>query len=205
MAQIFINFQGYYGCFSSARLKTRIILMKNFITALTAVLLIMATACSNESDQRQAESVQPDGNEHAAIVENAVFTDLDGNDVNISEFEGKLVLIDFWESWCGPCLQVFPAMEDLRGEYPDQFEVLAVTVGMTEGPEDARAFKEEHGYDFHFLYDEYGVFQDLGGTGIPFKAYVGPDGKFIKIEMGSRGRQGDYNTTKQLISEQFNQ
>lgn len=180
--------------------------MKKFIVLFTALLMMGVTACSSDDQQQaetQSQTAQADNGEHASIVENAVFTDLDGNDVDISEFEGKLVLIDFWESWCGPCLQVFPAMEDLRGEYPDQFEVLAVTVGMTEGPEDARAFKEEHGYDFHFLYDEYGVFQDLGGSGIPFKAYVAPDGKFIKIEMGSHGRQGDYDRAKEMITEHF--
>lgn len=135
------------------------------------------------------------------IVENAVFTDLDGNDVRVSDFKGKFLIIDFWETWCGPCLQVFPSLEQLREEYPDNFEVLAVTVGMNEGPEDARAFAEEYGYDFNWLYDQHGVFTKLGGQGIPFKAFVDPDGNFIKIEMGSYGREGDYNRTKAMIEE----
>lgn len=162
------------------------------------ILTFFLFACSGDD---QAESVDDGSPEF--IVENAVFTDLDGNEVNVDQFRGSLVLIDFWESWCGPCLQVFPSMEELRGEYPDEFQVLAVTVGLTEGPEDARAFAEEHGYDFHFLYDENGVFERLGGQGIPFKAYLDPDGKFIKIEMGSYGREGDYNRAKELIMEYF--
>jgi len=137
------------------------------------------------------------------IVENAVFADLDGNEVTAADYKGQLILIDFWESWCGPCLQVFPAMEDLRQEYPDEFQVFAVTVGMNEGPEDARRFAEEHGYDFVWLYDENGIFSQLGGQGIPFKAYVDPDGNFIKIEMGSYGREGDYNRAKELLTEYF--
>lgn len=158
------------------------------------LLVFLVTSCS--------EGDGDDGSVEWA-VENARFTDLDGNDVSVSEFAGSVVLIDFWESWCGPCLQVFPAMEELRQEFPDEFQVLAVTAGLSEGPEDARAFAEEHGYDFHFLYDEYGVFRRLGGQGIPFKAYLNPDGQFIKIEMGSFGRQGDYNRAKALIMEYF--
>lgn len=176
--------------------------MEKYIITSLLILFTVAVSCSGDSGDDQ-QTAQENNDEHASIVENAVFTDLDGNDVNISEFEGSIVLIDFWESWCGPCLQVFPAMEDLRQEHPDKFEVLAVTVGMNEGPEEARAFAEEHGYDFNFLYDEYGVFADLGGQGIPFKAYVGPDGEFIKIEMGSYGRQGDYERALDLISEYF--
>jgi thiol-disulfide isomerase/thioredoxin len=165
-----------------------------FIVLISAFFLF---GCSGEESSESAPNT-PEG-----IVENAIFADLDGNEVSIKDFKGSLVLIDFWESWCGPCLQVFPAMEDLRQEFPDKFQVLAVTVGLNEGPEDARKFAEEHGYDFHFLYDENEIFSQLGGQGIPFKAYVDPDGNFIKIEMGSYGRQGDYDRAKELITEYF--
>lgn len=176
--------------------------MKHYNVILIPVLIsaFLMTGCGGEESADRVVHDTPE-----AIVENALFTDLDGNDVSIKDFKGSLVLIDFWESWCGPCLQVFPSMEQLRGEYPDEFQVLAVTVGLTEGPEDARAFAEEHGYDFHFLYDEYGVFDSLGGQGIPFKAYVDPDGNFVKIEMGSYGRQGDYDRAKALILEYFDE
>lgn len=168
---------------------------------IVAFLVAVMVSCGGESESSENREVS-DGSPES-IVENARFQDLDGNDVSIEDFKGKLVLIDFWESWCGPCLQVFPAMEELRGEYPDEFAVLAVTVGLNEGPEDAREFAEEHGYDFNFLYDEYDVFARLGGQGIPFKVLVDPEGKLIEIEMGSRGRQGDYNKAKAQIMEYF--
>jgi len=188
------------------------ILRNSFYIAILFASLLLA-GCGGEQGQQQpdAQEVQQPGDrvpsvdlsEHRATIENAEFTDLDGNPVDMSQFRGKLVLIDFWESWCGPCLQVFPAMQELREEYPDEFEMLAVTVGLTEGPEDARAFAEEHGYDFTWLYDANGVFNELGGSGIPFKVYVNPDGELIEIEMGSRGRQGDYNSAKSKITEYF--
>ena len=173
-----------------------------FIPAL--IISIALIGCGEQETETAATGDQTTASDdHAEVIQNAVFTDLDGNDVSLDEFTGKLVLIDFWESWCGPCLQVFPAMEDLRGEYPDEFEMLAVTVGLTESPEDAKAFAEEHGYDFTWLYDEYGVFNKLGGQGIPFKVYVDPDGNLKEIEMGSRGSEGDYNSTKAKIQEYF--
>ncbi len=174
-------------------MKTRLIPLLILISA------VLLASCGDNGERSESTS-----NSHKDVIENATFTDLDGNEVHISEFKGQFVLIDFWESWCGPCLQVFPAMQDLREEYPDEFAMLAVTVGMTETPEDARRFKEEHDYDFTWLYDENGVFDQLGGRGIPFKAYVDPDGNFIEIEMGSRGRQGDYDSAKSKIKEFFN-
>ncbi|MEX2463506.1 MAG: TlpA disulfide reductase family protein [Balneolaceae bacterium] len=176
--------------------------MKHYNVTLIPVLILtfFLIGCSGGESSEEETDGSPE-----SIVENAIFTDLDGNDVSVKDFEGSVILIDFWESWCGPCLQVFPSMEELRSEYPDEFQVLAVTVGLNEGPEEARAFAEEHGYDFHFLYDEYGVFDRLGGQGIPFKAYIDPDGNFIKIEMGSYGRQGDYDRAKELVMEYFDE
>jgi len=180
--------------------------ISNILLFLLTLSLLLLAGCSQETDQQQAgadDRPTRDMSGHAATIQNAEFTDLDGNPVDLAEFHGKLVLIDFWESWCGPCLQVFPAMQDLREEFPDEFEMLAVTVGLTEGPEDARAFAQEHDYDFTWLYDANGVFEQLGGTGIPFKVYVDPDGELLEVEMGSRGREGDYNSTKEKIERYF--
>jgi hypothetical protein len=94
-------------------------------------------------------------------------------------------------------------MQELREQYPDEFEVLAVTVGINEGPEDARDFAEDYEYDFNWLYDENEIFPALGGQGIPFKVYIDPQGEVIKIEMGSYGKEGDYNRTKAMIAEHF--
>lgn len=135
----------------------------------------------------------------AEIIENAVFTDLDGNEVTLEDLRGKVVLIDFWESWCGPCLVVFPAMQELREAYPEHFEVLAVTVGITEGPAEALEFSEKHGYDFRFVYDENKISWDLGIHSIPYKIYIDPEGNFIKQELGTRGRDGDYENARELI------
>lgn len=181
---------------------------RNLLVFIIVCCLLWAAGCAQESGQQETETAaeEPaaqDMSDQKYVIENAGFTDLDGNSVDLDDYNGKLVLIDFWESWCGPCLQVFPAMQDLLEEHPDQFEVLAVTVGLSEGPENAREFAEENDYDFTWLYDQNGVFEELGGHGIPFKVYLDPDGELIEIEMGSRGREGDYQAAKAKIQEYF--
>jgi thiol-disulfide isomerase/thioredoxin len=167
-------------------------------------VLLIAISCSRDGeqqDQQPQHSQMMNDVDHAAVIEAATFTDLDGNEVSLSDYHGKVLVIDFWETWCGPCLQVFPSLQDLIEEYPDDFAVLAITLGMMEGPDEARAFKEEHEYDFHYLYDEYNVSDQLGIFSIPFKMYIDPDGKLIKHEIGTRGREGDYNSAKEVITE----
>lgn len=179
------------------------------LTLLAAVILFIS--CTSNGDKQVSQdtptrsNVVPPGLVDEAkakeLIQNATFTDLEGNEVSIDQFEGKVILIDFWETWCGPCLQVFPAMDKLRDEYENEFEVLAVTVGLSDTIEDARNFVNENDYDFNYLIDTNNIFDQLGASGIPFKVLVNPDGELIKIEMGSRGTEGDYNQMKTIILE----
>lgn len=176
--------------------------MNKFLYLLPVLLIAISCSRDGEQQDRQPQHSQMMNDvDHAAVIEAATFTDLDGNEVSLSDYHGKVLVIDFWETWCGPCLQVFPSLQDLIEEYPDDFAVLAITLGMMEGPDEARAFKEEQEYDFHYLYDEYNVSDQLGIFSIPFKMYIDPDGKLIKHEIGTRGREGDYNSAKEVITE----
>jgi thiol-disulfide isomerase/thioredoxin len=185
--------------------------MKNIRILTLLIPAILLISCSSNGDKQASESTQTRSNvvppglvdeaKAKELIQNATFTDLEGNEVSIDRFEGKVVLIDFWETWCGPCLQVFPAMDKLRDEYENDFEVLAVTVGLSDTVEDAVNFANENDYDFNFLIDSNNIFDQLGASGIPFKVLVNPNGELIKIEMGSRGTEGDYNQMKSIILE----
>jgi len=67
--------------------------------------------------------------------------------ISLSELKGKVVYVDFWASWCPPCVKSFPLLNDLRNKLQDQgFEVLAVN--LDEERSDAEAFLKAHAVDF---------------------------------------------------------
>ena len=132
-------------------------------------------------------------------IEQATFTDLDGNSVPISKFEGKVVMIDFWETWCKPCLATFPVLQELQKEYPDNFVVLAVTPGFTDTAKDARSFAQNHDYTFTYLMDSNNLHQKLGVQGIPYKIFVDAEGNLIKQSMGTSSPDKEYEEIKKLI------
>jgi len=79
--------------------------------------------------------------------------DINGKKVNLSEFKGKAVLLNFWATWCGPCRAEMPSLNNLYNEYKDKdFVVLAVSVDTSEKP--VKSFARELKLTFPILMDK---------------------------------------------------
>lgn len=170
------------------------------LKAIFSVLLISAFLISCNSEKREnPRDLSEEEQRIDSVIWNSSFQDLDGNEVTIADLEGKVVLIDFWETWCGPCLQVFPTMDSLQNEYPDDFVVIAANLNSSDTIEDIRTFKEKNDYDFQYVADVNGVGDEVITLGIPFKVFVDPQGYLIKAELGVSGRE--YEKTKEIIEQ----
>jgi len=170
------------------------------LSRFTLLLFVIGTmvACGAEKKDQQPPMSNAD------YVEQSSFTTLQGDSIDISDFEGKVVMIDFWETWCKPCLASFSGIDSLKSKYPDDFEVLAVTPGFTDNKNDAKTFAENHNYNFTYAMDSNNLHQKLGVQGIPFKVFVDANGTFISSSLGSLGPDGDYKKIKTIIENHKN-
>jgi thiol-disulfide isomerase/thioredoxin len=113
---------------------------------------------------------------------------LDGSKVSLSSFKGKVVLLSFWATWCGPCKQEMPAMEKLYQKLKSKgFEVVAVD--MMEDKATVAAFVEKSGYTFPVLLDSTG---EVGGgpyaaRAIPTNYVVDKGGRIVGRKIGIDG------------------
>jgi len=106
-----------------------------------------------------------------------------GEFVQMEDFEGKYVLLDFWASWCIPCLDEFPHMKEIYSKYPrDKFEIVAISI-----EEDSlrwRSALQRFKNPWPQLYGGKGfqqpTFKAYRGGGIPFYVLVGPEGKILR-------------------------
>lgn len=97
---------------------------------------------------------------------------------NLENYAGKVVYVDFWASWCGPCRASFPFMADLSHEFGDELAVVAINVD--ENRDDALAFLEMFDAPFEIVYDPEGeLAAGFAVPGMPTSYLFDRDGKLL--------------------------
>ena len=79
----------------------------------------------------------------------SMYFDLDGNDVKISDYKGKRVLVNFWATWCTPCLKEMPSMENAQEALKDENYVFLFAT--TDHIDKIKNFEKNNSYNFKFL------------------------------------------------------
>lgn len=200
-------------------MKRRLRLMLLFISLLSISLFVMMTGCGKkESDSigGQISGLSSDAEEeednkatdkagYSILSEGSEAPDFtvdinDGSSFSLSEQEGKVILLNFWATWCGPCVREMPAFQKLYEEYGDEIAILAVDVAEDRSITDA--FIEEQGYTFPIAYDEMGKVGSLYPTeGIPYTLVIGKDGKVKASFLGAEGADKQYDKYRNAVEE----
>lgn len=167
-----------------------------FMLGLAMALMFGCAGKSNNENKNDASAKAKSTDEQKyQILKTATFTDLEGNTRSLSEFEGKIVLLDLWATWCGPCIGSFPALERLSQEYPDDFAVVAIS---DEEMATVQDFLSRKDYSFQFGVNE-DLSRKLGVRSIPHKIFLDRDGTYLKTSVGSYGAEGDYREIKKFL------
>lgn len=139
------------------------------------------------SDTSEAESSA--GSEEKKITApDATLYNADGTTVQLSEFFGKPIVLNFWASWCGPCQSEMPAFDAACAELGDevQFIMLNCTDGQRETVETAAAFISEQGYTFPVYYDIGQTASDIyGASSLPTTFFIDADGHAVAYARGT--------------------
>ena len=174
------------------------LLQRVFVTILLSMGILLLVGC--DSGYSDSPAPQPDG--QPASVKRGwpkvgspsppfQLMDLEGNRVALSDFLGKVVMVNFWATWCGPCRVEMPAMEQLHQDLKKGgLEVLAISVD-PQGMVVTRPFREAMGLTFSILHDsDYRIGSAYGARTLPMTYLIDRHGVVRHRIFGARDWNG---------------
>lgn len=118
--------------------------------------------------------------------------DINGNIVRLSDYKSKIVILDFWATWCAPCVASFPAMNDLVKQFKKDTSIVFLFINTLQSEEDkikvVNDFIRKNNYEFKILIDDKNLVAQLFEVNnIPLKIVIGKDGRIKFKSIGFKG------------------
>lgn len=112
---------------------------------------------------------------------------LDGGKFRISELKGQIIVLDFWASWCAPCMQTMPLLVEAMKEFEED-QVRLISINLEEPADHIRSVLQRHELNLTVALDLDGVAAaEYQARAIPQLVIVGPDGKVQRLYVGGGG------------------
>ena len=156
---------------------------------------------SNTDATENTNQSEDSSSQNKNLAPNFTVYDLEGNEVNLTDFFGKPIIVNFWASWCGPCKMEMPDFNEAYETYKDEIEFLMVnmTDGSRETVEKASSFITESGYTFPVYYDtDYSAAITYSVSSLPTSYFLNADGELVTYARGAinaaileKGRSGN--------------
>ncbi len=109
--------------------------------------------------------------------------DLNGRQVSLDQFKGRIVMLDFWATWCGPCRMTMPVLGNLEKEYRDTMTLLAIN--LQEPRNVVGDYVQKQNVNSEVLLDENGSVGEVYGTdSIPMQVLIDKNGIVRHIQVG---------------------
>ena len=175
-------------------------LLRLFAVLATAALVgCFVSGCGHESSGvPSVSSLRPDKERH--VAPDFALKDVDGKVVHLSDYRGKVVLLDFWATWCGPCKIEIPWFEEFQREHSQGFAVLGVSMD-DEGWDVVKPYLAKAKVNYRVMMGNDQTSQLYGGIdALPTTFLIDRAGKIAAVHVGLTNRKDFENGIEQLLA-----
>ena len=173
------------------------------IFLLILVSLFLFSSCSERELENKNNMVNEEISKEGKKPQDFTIETNYNTKFTLYENSGKPTLINFFATWCGPCVEEMPAFEMLKEEYGDQINLIVVDCAEDRSIVDK--FIQDNNYTFQVGYDNGDISEAYGITGIPFTLVLNKNNEILKTFTGSRGVEAQYNVYKEQIEIALNE
>jgi cytochrome c biogenesis protein CcmG/thiol:disulfide interchange protein DsbE len=157
------------------------------LAASALALASFAVACSRVDDSAQPDALASADAGDSRRDPAPAFTlpDLQGKSVSLADFEGRAVVLDFWATWCPPCIFQIPELNAFWKKHRGAGDIVVVGVAVdAEGAEVVGPWVAEQGVEYPILMGDEDLARRFGAQGFPTIALVRPDGSLDSLHVG---------------------
>lgn len=124
----------------------------------------------------------------------------DGKTVKLSDYKGKVVIIDFWATWCPPCRKGIPDLISIQDEYKKDVVIIGISLDSEKTIKDVPGFVKSYVINYPIVYGNEKVVNDYGGIeGIPTAFVVDKKGNIVDKHVGLVPKDTYVNKIKELL------
>ena len=137
-------------------------------------------------------------------VPDITITPLEGPAIALADLRGRVVLLNFFATWCGPCKLELPDLQKLWDEFHDNDEFRLFIIGRGESAETVQAFKDKHGFTFPMATDlDRSAFDRFATESIPRTYLIARDGKIVYQHTGYDFEKKERRKLRSLLKKEF--
>jgi peroxiredoxin len=166
--------------------------MKRFGTIVAIVIVVILWLAVRHHSGSQGSTTA------AKQAPDFTLTDISGKPLRLSDYRGKVVVLDFWATWCEPCKQEIPHLIDLQSKYAQRVQVLGISMDDDDKP--VRTFQQQYKMNYPIAVGTSSLADQYGGVlGLPITFVIDGQGRIAKRYIGAAEFSGIEAEVQKLL------